>query len=137
MIGRAQRSRSATTGSAHAAVVLATTLLGALTLIGAFALAGCNGSPPDDAPDISGTIARVDAGGEGSVSILVESAAAPTGVLDQAVIYITNETTVEHENGSEVPAHELRVDDEVDVWFTGPVRESYPVQADAEYVVLR
>lgn len=95
------------------------------------------GAKPQPAgPDIRGRITRIDAGAS---SILVEGSLESDTRYDRASVRITGDTKIVRTRGGEtVPFAELEVGDLVEASFTGPVAESYPVQATAaEVVVLR
>ena len=54
----------------------------------------------------------------------------------KARVRITNGTQVLRRGEGVVGAAELRVGQQVKVWFTGPVMESYPLQATAGVIVI-
>jgi hypothetical protein len=111
------------------------------------------GSPGADEfrPDISGTITGVYPA-EGALrergmlgSILVESSASPPGTkspYDKASVTVTvntrifEQTTAPGQERRPVVFEALQVGQSVQVEFTGPVIESYPVQATAGAVVI-
>lgn len=99
-------------------------------------LASCTElKPPDRAPDISGTIMSVDQG-----SILVVDTEGTGSGHTQAAVSVTPTTLVFEQgpDGVEVVLEaELVSGSGADVWFTGPVAESFPVQATAEAMVIR
>jgi len=100
------------------------------------ALAACASSPPRDAPGITGTITtlqRTDSADGGALAtILVEGGLQPAGaVSDKASVRITGTTDVFDAQGSSVTWESLAQGQEVEVWFDGPVAESYPVQGTA------
>jgi hypothetical protein len=93
------------------------------------AFAGCapmgqNGAA--DEPYIRGTITRIDA-----ETILVEEDPSQPAGSNKAMLTLTNDTTF-----SPVPRRSLRKGDVVSVWVTGPIRESYPVQATATRILV-
>lgn len=112
-------------------------LLTALVAVSVLAmLGGCSPSPPKDAPSISGVIATVTPGYGSLGTILVEG----SGEYDKASVTISASTTMlrEVEGGYERATFEdLQAGMAVDVWFTGPVAESYPVQASAKALTVR
>jgi hypothetical protein len=61
---------------------------------------------------------------------------------DKYVITVGNEAPVYRQIGDEigdlgeVGFEALQADQRVEVWFTGPVAESFPMQARAEFVVI-
>ena len=54
----------------------------------------------------------------------------------KAVVSLTLASRVLHRDGRAASAGDLTVGRTVSAWFTGPVRESYPVQAEASVVML-
>ena len=105
----------------------------------AFSLAGCAPTPPGAAPTIpNGVITSMNAGADGLGSVLVESDD-PDTTFDKASVSVTDKTTLlrETDNGYvEAVFAELAEGTRVDVWITGPVAESYPVQASADAMVI-
>ena len=118
-------------------------LLASLVLLGiALAAVGCSATTlPDADPSIRGTITTLSPGAEGEVTILVEADGVPLFDYDKASVRVTAETTVlTSSDGAPYLAaapEDLSVGQEVDVWFTGPVAESYPVQTAAGTVLIR
>lgn len=58
---------------------------------------------------------------------------------DKYVLTVTTDTLIQRQVGEALePASfgDLRVGQDVKVWLTGSVRESYPVQADAKKIVI-
>lgn len=103
-------------------------------------LAGCAVSaPPDSQPSIRGPITSISAGAEGFGTILVEETS-PQGLsFDKASLAITKDTKLLKRDGDgyvEFAYGGLSEGMFVEVWITGPVRESYPVQADADTLVV-
>jgi len=129
----------------------ASCLVGATTVICVIValVSGCGGSgdkageaPPSDEPDITGIISSVTAQ-EGDTdllgSILVEATDSSDGQYDMASVTVTPETEIY--DTSSFTDQPVRVDFDalaegqlVAVVFTGPVAESYPVQAKAKYI---
>ena len=101
-------------------------------------MAGCAQQPPrapTSPPSIEGRVTAVDRAGERIGSIRVEANPAETSGSDKAVVRITQATAIVRDSvrtdfGSLAPGQWVRV------WFIGPVRESYPVQADAALVQI-
>jgi hypothetical protein len=109
--------------------------------------AGCGLRLPSDPPAIRGYVTSVStaAGGTSNQAfagtILVEASKDATGTsLDKAsltvaggvpVLRVTKDGTVEAASFAD-----LRVGIQVEAWVDGPVRESYPVQADASCVAI-
>lgn len=114
------------------AIALATAA--ALVLSGCFLLPG----PPNGAPSIRGTITSITPGADGLGSMLVEGEVADGTSFDKASVNVTKKTEVLYEGAdgwSRYSFGELAVGDTVAVWFTGPVAESYPVQATGGTIV--
>ena len=97
------------------------------------ARAGGDVSPPARAPDIVGTVTHLHRSGERTVTIRVEERPADESGSAKASIRVTEDTRVIR-GGSIVSEREIRQGARVSAWFTGPVAESYPVQARAEAV---
>ncbi|HEX2078682.1 MAG TPA: DUF3221 domain-containing protein [Longimicrobium sp.] len=118
-------------------------------LAACLALQGCNGAPegpdalgldviPDGSASIIGDIKQADPGGNGT-RILVEQI--PTRSAGYPVAWVSvNRRTVVVERGAGGLARSspdaLTVGTRVQVWFNGPVAESYPVQASAGTIVI-
>ena len=126
-------------------------LIAAVLLCAGCRLSAAGGEPlapaAETPPDIRGTItdvqpANVAGGAQGLVgSIRVEGPIEAGTKFDKASVRITNETHLVERQGEErraVTMEALAVGQRVEAWFTGPVAESYPVQATAlEVVILR
>ncbi len=115
-------------------LIIALATAAALVLSGCFLLPG----PPDGAPSIRGTITSITPGADGLGSMLVEGAVADGTSVDKASVNVTKKTEVLYEGAdgwSRYTFAELGVGDTVAVWFTGPVAESYPVQATGGTIV--
>jgi beta-N-acetylhexosaminidase len=120
-------------------LALAGLLVGLLSLI-----LGCTSAEmaPTTNPAIRGNITnRNDAGGQGGLvgSILVEGSVENDTQFDKASIAITPETQIFEQVGqTQSPAsfEALQTGQQVEAWFTGPVAESYPVQAVASDIVI-
>lgn len=116
------------------AVVLA--LAGTLVVLGG---ASCNRRAldlPDTPPSIAGTITSVHQAGEQIGSIRVEAVPEEESGSDKAVVSISQGTVLLNASGQRIGFHQLTVGRKVRAWFSGPVRESYPVQADAATIIL-
>ena len=104
------------------------------------AVAACSPSPPDEDPGIRGTITTITPAAGGG-SILVETPQGePTFDYDKAMVRITDETDILRQSDStyeEAAFEDLAQGQLVDVWFTGAVAESYPVQGTAKTVLIR
>jgi Protein of unknown function (DUF3221) len=106
---------------------------------------GCNGAPggpdalgldvlPDESASIIGDITQAEGG-----RILVEQIPTRSAGYPIAWITVNRRTTIVERSADGLtrasPAS-LGVGTRVQVWFTGGVRESYPVQADAGTIVI-
>jgi beta-N-acetylhexosaminidase len=112
-----------------------------LLLAGTIALVvlSCSGPRaeiPATEPAIAGAITEVDQDGEHRGSIRVEGLPGGPAGSDQAVVRIEQGTVLLDADGRKAGFSALKTGRRVRVWFTGPVRESYPVQADAATVVI-
>lgn len=107
-------------------------------LAGAIVLSCASQAPrvPSSAPSIEGRVTAVNRGGERIGSIRVEANPSETGGSDKAVVYITQATEIVRGDSTRVDFAAVSRGQWVRVWFTGPVRESYPVQADAALVQI-
>lgn len=87
---------------------------------------------PADAPSIRGMVTAREAPDR----IRVEADPAVASGSDKAVVALAPATRIVHRDGRTGAVSDLGVGREVSVWFAGPVRESYPLQADAGIVVV-
>ncbi len=90
-------------------------------------------------PDLIGKINSVQQVLQGDKPglILVDSLGDKTS--DKYVLTITTDTSIQRQVGQVLePASfgDLQVGQDIKVWLTGPVRESYPAQADAQKIVI-
>lgn len=110
-------------------------------------LVGCGESrldprAPAPDPDIRGVVTAVEPSGEAVTSIRVVWTDAPSvgakSSYDAAQVAVVASTDIRRRTGGvdEPASSEFKIGDVVEVWFTGPVRESYPVQATAATVVI-
>jgi hypothetical protein len=124
-------------------------LPGALVLTLAVALAACgtcndcgpsvgHGPPPVNGPagvpSVTGTASKVT-----STSFVVQDGKDPSGAALAASIKVPADTPVLRSSGggfTKASLDDLQDGVAVQVWFTGPVAESYPVQATAGTIVL-
>ncbi len=97
----------------------------------------------DSPPDIRGTITNVQPSADQSQgiagSMLVEGPIEGGTKFDKASITITGDTRLFEQVGDErrpVTVDAFRAGQRVEAWFTGPVMESYPVQAGALEIVI-
>jgi hypothetical protein len=101
--------------------------------------------PAQGVPDIRGTVTDLQLAGAGGQQILgtalIEGPIADGTRFDQASVRITSETRIWEQQGTEhraVAVEALATGQRVEARFSGPVAESYPVQATAaEIVILR
>ena len=114
-------------------------LLGMLFVVVALGGSSCSQQAvelPSSPPSISGTITSVDPAGERIGSIRVEAVPEDQAGSDKAQVRIDQGTQLIDATGRPIAFHELQVGRKVRAWFTGPVAESYPVQAKASTVIL-
>jgi beta-N-acetylhexosaminidase len=105
--------------------------------------AACQKAPPSTEPSIRGVVTSVERAETGIQMRVVWTNDATVGQMaeyDAAQISTDSKTDFFDRpggNGEAQPldAMELAVGDVVEVWFSGPVAESYPVQAGASDVV--
>jgi beta-N-acetylhexosaminidase len=92
---------------------------------------------PTTDPSIRGAITRVSP--DEPRTVLVEENPGEESGSNKASVRLMGETRLLRRSGEAVqraaPA-DLAVGQTVSVWFTGPVRESFPVQADAGTIVI-
>jgi hypothetical protein len=124
-------------------------LLAATALIVCVLLAsGCaTTTVPDAPPSIRGVVTSVEPGEAGSGSIRVvwteDPAVGARTEQDAAQVAITPETELLRRVGEGTDATyesiefaQLEAGDVVEVWFEGPVAESYPVQANGDVLAV-
>lgn len=94
-------------------------------------------------PDFTGRVTDVQSVAAGNVvgTVLVESEVeTEEGVfLDKYALTVTRQTALLQQKNGEpqgVGFDALAVGQTVQVWFTGPLKESYPVQVDAKQIVI-
>jgi hypothetical protein len=88
--------------------------------------------PPAVPADITGTIHDLSANADpGLPTLLVVDDGAMPGAPDRAWVTVTPDTVVWMLKGGRGSGADLGAGQMVSVWFDGPVRESYPIQADA------
>jgi hypothetical protein len=98
----------------------------------------CTSAPPAPAgpPSIEGRVTAVTRAGDRSGSIRVEARPSDSAGSDKAVVRITQGTEILRSDSTGADFNALSNGQWVRVWFIGPVRESYPVQADAARVQI-
>lgn len=83
---------------------------------------------------IRGIIKDINIGKDGA-NILVEGKIEADTVYDKAMVHLNIDTMIQKDNLSRLFEYtDLRLGDTVEVFFKGPVAESYPVQGTAEIV---
>jgi len=108
----------------------------ALSLL-VLALTGCSTQEPVGSPDIRGIISAITMAetGDGG-TLLVMGEIEDNTTYDRAYISVDADVEITDMDGKRVAFRELSPRIEVEVWFTGPVAESYPVQATAMRIVV-
>lgn len=101
------------------------------------------GNLPNEQPGIAGIVTRINpaiGGAQNTIGhILVEENPADTAGSAKASVAITTGTRIVKQEGADLrPATfgDLATGQQVRVWFSGPVLESYPVQGQARFVVI-
>ncbi|HEX5643131.1 MAG TPA: DUF3221 domain-containing protein [Thermoleophilia bacterium] len=123
--------------------------LAALAVLGAAVVGGCGGAtdaqpaspspsaPPPGPADITGVVGDLTPGADAqSVSILVVADGSADDDYDKASVTVGPGATVWTVDGRRGDASDLAQGARIAVWFEGPVRESYPVQATAGVVQI-
>jgi hypothetical protein len=129
--------------------------LAVLAVLGAAAVAGCGGataaqpaspspsvqrsaSPPSAPADITGTVDDLSIGtaGDSLPVLLIVADPGSASSVDRASVRVTQDTVVWTAQGARGDAADLAEGEQVGVWFSGPVAESYPVQAAAGVVMI-
>lgn len=119
--------------------------LAVLAALGAAVVGGCGGAtaaqpaspspsaPPSSPADITGIVRDVTSstGSDSMPVLLVVADPGSSSSVDRASVRVTVDTVVWTAKGMRGTAADLGPGAEVAVWFTGPVAESYPVQATA------
>ena len=96
---------------------------------------GGNGVAACSDPNIRGTITNVAATDNG-ITISIDGQLEEDTDYDRAVVTINQDTQITRQNGEPVTMDDLQNGIQVEACFTGPVAESYPVQARASGVVI-
>ena len=119
--------------------------LAVLAALGAAVVGGCGGAtaaqpaspspsaPPSSPADITGPVSdlTVGTGDDAPPVFLVVADPGQVGSVDRASVRMTADTVVWTAEGVRGNATDLAAGQRVAVWFSGPVAESYPVQATA------
>jgi hypothetical protein len=115
----------------------------ALLLSGLVFLSSVLAQENTDKADIRGLITKVNSPAKGGkeilATLLVEGKKEKTTQYDKAYVKITAKTTVEKRVGMKkesAKVEDLKVGTKVQADFTGPVAESYPVQATALKILI-
>lgn len=102
-------------------------------------VAACTPSVPDEDPSIRGTVTVRTPSSDGG-QLLVEAGSGSRFEYDKASVRITKDTPILRSAGAgsykKATFDDLTEGTTVDVWFTGAVAESYPVQATAAVVLI-
>lgn len=101
------------------------------TLIFAAACTATNDKIPSSPPGIRGEVTSVGGG-----RIVVEEKPAEKSGSAKASVRLAPDTVVALANGKSLGTADLRKGQIVKVWFSGPIMESYPVQATAGKIVV-
>ncbi|MDZ4064448.1 MAG: DUF3221 domain-containing protein [Coriobacteriia bacterium] len=96
-----------------------------------FVAAGCGSAPPTEPPSISGTVTNYVADGTGGGSFLIENGTPGSSDYDIASVRVDSKTKIFDATNDLATFADIAKGSNLDVWFTGPVAESYPVQATA------
>lgn len=117
-------------------------MLATCLLLAAAAGCGSSSSADTERADIRGVIksvTRSNAAGEVRGSVLIEGSLEPDTGFDKTSVTVTGKTAVfRREDGTlrEASFDSLREGQRVQAAFTGPVAESYPVQATAKSIII-
>lgn len=128
----------------HSRSVSAKAVLVLLAVVAMALLAACtsdgDAAPGAGDPDIRGVITDIsDGSGDVIGSVRIEGAIDADTEYDKAVVRVESDTRILRQAGNatqEVTFSNLAVGQTVEAWFTGPVAESYPVQAKASQIVI-
>ena len=110
-------------------------LLGIAILMGAVLVScGCSTGGTNEAPDLVGWIDSIQQPqGEALGQILVYSP--DNNTSDKFLVTVTAKTAI-HKQSQNVGFDSFNVGQKVEIWFSGPVMESYPAQVSAEKIVI-
>ena len=93
---------------------------------------------PREGADIIGEVTQAEVSGE-VTRLLVEQVPTRSAGYPIAWVFVTPATRILVRSGGQTTrgtAADLAVGASIQAWFTGPVRESYPVQADAGTILV-
>jgi uncharacterized protein DUF3221 len=94
----------------------------------------------DKPPHIHGLADKVKASADGKGgSIYVEAPKGAKFAYDKAMVRVNDKTRIQKMNGKlveDATFAEIKNGTKVSIWFTGPVAESYPVQATAGRIII-
>ena len=96
--------------------------------------------PLQNTPDFIGSITRVEEVGKNGIlgTILVEYTGIALGT-DKYLITVPDQSFILKQDGkivSDIHFESLKAGQQARIWFSGPVRESYPAQVDAAQVMI-
>lgn len=99
-------------------------------------LAACGGADADEAlpadpPYLRGTVTALDGD-----QVRVEENAGERSGSAKAVLRITPSTRIVWRTGEPAERGDLRLGTRVSAWVSGPIAESYPVQAEADLLLV-
>jgi hypothetical protein len=101
---------------------------------------GCASSKPlETEADFLGFITDVQAGQAKDITGLVSAESHADKIVSKYVITVNKDTQIFRQDGSNLNKadfKELEAQQWVKIWFTGPVLESWPMQATAQQIVI-
>jgi hypothetical protein len=113
-----------------------------LLIVSAVVSTGCApaAKPLETEADLLGFITEIHPDREGGIlgQISVESHA--DKIVSRYIVTITDETLIFRQDGDNLRQADIKAFENkqwVEIWFTGPVMESFPVQATAGQVVIQ
>ncbi|MDP2183674.1 MAG: DUF3221 domain-containing protein [Actinomycetota bacterium] len=95
------------------------------------AVVGCTAAPPSEPPSITGTVTQYMADGTGGGSFLIENGTPGSSGYNVASVHVDSKTEIFDAKDNPATFADISQASKLEVWFTGPVAESYPVQATA------
>lgn len=108
-------------------------------LLGTFALGGCKQETTVPATALTaepffirGSVTRVGA----AWGYLVEGVPGTSYTVDRAYFTVIPTTEFRRADGGSASVADLVVGRKISLWITGIIRESYPVQVDAQVIVI-